>query len=87
MTPFLGPILARFSVQFSAHFGLPGPGLAGTRIFRIFRISGISGFPARPGPSPGTPLPGGVAGGSPGRVLYGHIITHRKLDSCCRSSP
>ena len=68
-TPFLGPILARFSGPNLAHFGRPGAGPPRGGIFRIFRISGISGFPARPGPSPGTPLPGGVAGGSPGTDL------------------
>ena len=74
-TPFLGPILDRFSVPNFDPFWRPGAGAPRGGIFRIFRISGISGFPARPGPSPGTPLPGGVSqGGSPGRCSrsYNH---------------
>ena len=59
--PIFGPIFGPF--------WRPGAGPPRGGIFRIFRISGISGFPARPGPSPGTPLPGGVAGGVTWEVL------------------
>ena len=68
-TPFLGPILARFSAQFSAHFGARAPGRPGAG------FSGFSGFPEfpdfRPGrdPAPEPPSRGGVAGGSPGTDL------------------
>ena len=68
-TPFLGPILARFSAQFSAHFGARAPGRPGAG------FSGFSGFPEfpdfRPGrdQAPEPPSRGGVAGGSPGTDL------------------